>query len=215
MDIEAINPGPARLIRAIIDELHIIETINNMVQWDEKQWKLSPGELIASLIIAYFSSRIPLYKVWHFYQDQDLELLFGRPDLEPTDFNDDCLGRALDRLEMSEFHKIYGSILIKAKELYDLHTGCCHADTTSLVVYGEYDDPEQELVDYGYSKDKRFDLKQVKSGVCATSEGIPVYGEPINGNKDDKTWNKELLKLHFKIAEHVQIGRDFKKTDMG
>ena len=112
------------------------------MQWDEKQWKLSPGELIAALIIAFFSSRVPLYKVWYFYRDQDLELLFGRPDLEATGFTDDSLGRALDRLEMSEFAKIYGSILVNAKKQYDLHTRCCHADTTSLVVYGEYDDPE-------------------------------------------------------------------------
>ena len=193
MNIEAVNPGPTRLIRAIIDELQIIGTINNRVQWDVKQWKLSPGELIAALIIAFFSSRVPLYKVWYFYRDQDLELLFGRPDLVATDFTDDSLGRALDRLEMSEFTKIYGSILINAKKQYDLRTRCCHADTTSLVVYGEYDDPEQELVDYGFSKENRFDLKQIKSGICASSEGIPIYGEPINGNKDDKTWNKELL----------------------
>lgn len=194
MDIEAINPGPTRLIRALIDELRIIETINNMVRWDTKQWKLSPGELIASLIIAFYFNRRALYKVWTFYEEQDLELLFGRPDLKAEDFTDDSLGRALDRLEESEFAKLYGYILVYAKQVYDLQTRCCHADTTSLVVYGEYDDPEQELVDYGFSKNKRFDLKQIKSGICTSSEGIPIYGEPINGNKDDKTWNKELLK---------------------
>ena len=193
MDVEVINPGPARLIRAIIDELRIIETINGMVRWDQKQWKLSPGELIASLIIAFFAQRRPLYQVWDFYTEQDIELLFGRPDLTPEDFTDDSLGRALDRLQEADFTKIYGNIIVFAKQVYALQTRCCHADTTSLVVYGAYDNPDQELVDYGFSKDKRFDLKQIKSGICANSDGIPIYGEPINGNKDDKTWNKELL----------------------
>ena len=32
MDFEIIRPGPGRLIRALIDELKIIETVNNMVR---------------------------------------------------------------------------------------------------------------------------------------------------------------------------------------
>jgi transposase len=49
-------------------------------------------------------------------------------------------------------------------------------------------------VNYGYSKDKRFDLKQIKSGLCVNSDGFPIYGEPVNGNEDDKSWSNELLK---------------------
>ncbi|MCL6590257.1 MAG: IS1634 family transposase [Firmicutes bacterium] len=194
MGFEIIRPGPGRLIRALIDQLKIIETINNTVRWDPAQWNLSPGELIASLIIAFFNKRRALYKVREFYQRQDLELLFGRKDLTADDFNDDCLGRSLDRLEETDFSKIYGLIIFEARKIHQLQMKCCHADTTSLMVYGEYEDPDQELVEYGFSKDHRSDLKQVKSGLCVDSEGIPIYGEPINGNVDDKTWNQELLK---------------------
>ena len=161
MDFEIIRPGPGRLIRALIDELQIIETINNQVRWDPKQWKISPGELIAALIITFFCQRHALYKVCDFYKHQDLDLLFGRKDLCANDFNDDCLARSLDRLEESEFHKLYGLILVK---------------------------------------DKRFDLKQIKSGLCVNSDGFPIHGEPINGNKDDKTWSGELLTKFKKVV---------------
>ena len=200
MDFEIIRPGPGRLIRALIDELQIIETINNQVRWDPKQWKISPGELIAALIISFFCQRHALYKVCDFYKHQDLDLLFGRKDLCANDFNDDCLARSLDRLEVSEFHKLYGLILVYVRKVYQFQSKCCHADTTSLVVFGDYDDPNQELVDYGFSKDKRFDLKQIKSGLCVNSDGFPIHGEPINGNKDDKTWSGELLTKFKKVV---------------
>ena len=200
MDFEIIRPGPGRLIRALIDELQIIETINNQVRWDPKQWKISPGELIAALIISFFCQRHALYKVCDFYKHQDLDLLFGRKDLCANDFNDDCLARSLDRLEESEFHKLYGLILVNVRKVYQFQSKCCHADTTSLVVFGDYDDPNQELVGYGFSKDKRFDLKQIKSGLCVNSDGFPIHGEPINGNKDDKTWSGELLTKFKKVV---------------
>ena len=202
MEFEIIQPGPARLIRALIDEIQIIETINNSVRWDSKQWKTSPGELISALIIAFFCQRPALYKVCDFYKNQDLDLLFGRKDLSANDFNDDCLARAIDRLEESEFHKIYGQILVNVRKVYQFQSKCCHADTTSIVVFGDYDG--QELPDYGFSKDKRFDLKQIKSGLCVNSDGFPIHGEPINGNKDDKTWNGELL-AKFKETINAEL----------
>lgn len=194
MDFEIIRPGPGRLIRALIDEIKIIETVNNMVRWDPKQWNVSPGELIAALIISFFCERHALYKVRDFYKHQDLDLLFGRKDLCANDFNDDCLARALERLEDTEFHKLYGLILVNVRKVYQFQSKCCHADTTSMVVFGDYDDPDQTLVNHGFSKDKRFDLKQIKSGLCVNSDGFPIYGEPVNGNEDDKTWSNELLK---------------------
>lgn len=206
MDFKIIRPGPGRLIRALIDELKIIETINNMVRWDPKQWKITPGELITALIISFFCERRALYKVRDFYKHQDLGLLFGRQDLDADDFNDDCLARALERLEETEFHKLYGLILVNLRQVYQFQSKCCHADTTSMVVFGDYDDPDQTLVNYGFSKDKRFDLKQIKSGLCVNSDGFPIYGEPVNGNKDDKTWSNKLLKK-FKDVVNSELAQ--------
>lgn len=198
--------GPGRLIRALIDELKIIETINNTVRWDPKQWKISPGELITALIISFFCERHALYKVRDFYKHQDLDLLFGRKDLSADDFNDDCLARALERLEDTEFHKLYGLILVNLRQVYQFQSKCCHADTTFMVVFGDYDDPDQTLVNYGFSKDKRFDLKQIKSGLCVNSDGFPIYGEPVSGNEDDKTWSNKLLKK-FKDVVNSELAQ--------
>ena len=127
-------------------------------------------------------------------------------DLSADDFNDDCLARALERLEDTEFHKLYGLILVNVRQVYQFQSKCCHADTTSMVVFGDYGDPDQTLVNYGFSKDKRFDLKQIKSGLCVNSDGFPIYGEPVNGNKDDKTWSNELLKK-FKNVVNSELAQ--------
>lgn len=38
--------------------------------------------------------------------------------------------------------------------------------------------------------------KQFLYGLIANQEGIPFYGATEDGNKNDKTWDKELLEKH-------------------
>jgi transposase len=161
MDFEVIQPGPGRLIRAMMDEIDLIPIINSTLRWDEAQWNLSPGELIAAMLISYFCRRQALYKLETFYQYQDLELLFSRNDISGNDFTDDSLGRALDRFPEHR-EKIFGTIVLKTREVHRLVCDIIHTDTTSVTVYGEYDSPDQDgpLIALGFSKDHRPDLKQ-------------------------------------------------------
>ena len=195
MDFEIIQPGPGRLIRALMDEIKIIPTINAMVSWDEKQWHLSPGELIAAIIISCFCRRQALYRLAEFYQHQDLELLFGRSDIRAEDFTDDSLGRALDRVADASGEKLLGTAVLHARKIHQFTDEILHADTTSVTVYGEYNFPDEEepLIALGFSKAHRPDLKQFMIGLMVNSEGIPVYGKPLNGNTSDKSWNNELF----------------------
>lgn len=208
MEFEAIRPGPARLIRALIDELQIVETINRNLRWDEVRWKISPGELLAAVIIYMFCKRHALYKVEKFFELQDLELLFGRKDLKPEDFTDDSIGRALDRLAESNFEEIFGYIVTMAQQAHEFATNILHADTTSINVYGEYEhpvDPDFPIITYGYSKDHRPDLKQFKYGLVVQKEGVPVFGRTMEGNASDTAWNQELLaKVAKELKEYAQ-----------
>lgn len=74
-------------------------------------------------------------------------------------------------------------------------------------VYGRYENEEDDgfiqLV-YGHSKDRRPDLKQLKVGLGVNQYGLPVIGEALSGNKDDKTWNNEFISTllsHFNKIE--------------
>ncbi len=43
MSVRAYSAGPSAMIGQIIRELGIVDTVDNMVRWDSKQCKRSPG----------------------------------------------------------------------------------------------------------------------------------------------------------------------------
>ena len=72
-----------------------------------------------------------------------------------------------------------------------------HFDTTSRSVWGDYHFAEtQDLpfqVTYGYSKDKRPDLKQFVLSTLCVDRAVPIWGKPEDGNASDKSLNTTLL----------------------
>ncbi len=199
-EIDALRPGPTRLIKALIDEIGIVRAVNDNVRWDEKQWKISPGESIAAIVLCIFAKRRALHRFELFFANQDLELLFGRKDLLASDFNDDCLGRALERLAESGFKTIFGTVVLNAQTAHGFTAETCHADTTSISVHGEYETEEAAweepplFLTFGHAKkNNRPDLKQFKFGLLTNGEGVPIHGEPLDGNMDDKTWSRQIV----------------------
>ncbi len=49
--------------------------MNNLVTWDDKQWRLDPRTHVTTLIINILCDRNPLYRVKDFFLEQDIELL--------------------------------------------------------------------------------------------------------------------------------------------
>jgi transposase len=79
-----------------------------------------------------------------------------------------------------------------------------HGGSTSVSVFGDYDlvDPPFEIT-YGYSKDKRPDLKQFLVSMLCVDRNIPILGTTTDGNASDKTLNNELLtNISRYMAEH-------------
>jgi len=189
-DIKETGPGP--IISNICRQLGVRETINDVVPWDEKQCLLDPGTHVTALIINILCRRDPLYRVKDFYVDQDVELLFG-PGVKPNNFNDDALGNTLDKIYAAGPKKVFSAVVLKAQLKEDINYRVLHGDTTARLVYGAYEQEEGLNITRGYNKEHRTDLKQFKVGLVVTEEGFPVFGEVLDGNLDDKTWNKQLL----------------------
>jgi transposase len=61
------------------------------------------------------------------------------------------------------------------------------------LVYGDYPAEKGLNITYGYNKERRRDLKQFKIGLLTNALGFPVTGEILDGNLDDKSWNRMLL----------------------
>ena len=69
-------------------------------------------------------------------------------------------------------------------------------DTTSIYYWGDEDnrDPDS-LLQHGFSKDKRGDLKQLLVGVLMTGDGVPIAHEVFPGNTADVKAFAHILKI--------------------
>src|SRR5665648_1103736 len=205
--IKTFRSGATGLILALCNEIKLVEHINHAVTWDPTQWKVSPGEHILALVINTLCGRVPLYRVHEFYEEQDVEGLFG-VGRKAEDFNRFALGRALDTVYDAGACSIFTGLTLRNLMTTDVPLQFAHGDTTSKVMYGAYDDkddPDTLKIIEGYSKDKRFDLKQIVMGLVTIGRGMPLLGNVNDGNLDDKTWNGELIDTMAEALNPLQI----------
>jgi len=182
-------PAVARMCHKI----GIIDLINDSIPCNTD---IDLGTLVVGMICDSLSGRSPLYKVEEFIAEQDTELLFGM-EVDSHSFNDDALGNALDRIHKKGTHKLFTEVSLKAAQVFSLDLTSCNFDTTSVNVWGDYDqssaDSKAPHITYGYSKDKRPDLKQFMVSMLCVEGNIPISGKMQNGNSsDDKLNNEEL-----------------------
>ena len=140
-----------------------------------------------------FDDHKPLYLLDEYYEFRDLEGIFHYP-ISLDQINDDRFGGFLDRFHEAECRKIFSDIAAKVFIRYNIKIGNINFDTTSKVMWGLYETDEEPKgvikIDFGHSKDKREDKKQLKIGIgCA--EGIVADAVVLSGNKDDKTYNSD------------------------
>ncbi len=151
------------IVKEFAMKLGIVEIVNELVpsQMDE-----DPGTIFLGMILDTLSGRTPLYRLDEFFENQDTELLLGKnPKAEA--FEDYNVARVLDKACNTGTMKIFTEISRRAVLLFDVETVHVSFDTTSISVFGEYEQCSGEsavdvpfAITHGYSKDHRPDLKQ-------------------------------------------------------
>jgi transposase len=201
-DMRVIQAQSSSVIAHFCDQLRVVEHINASVKWDPVRSEMSPGEAIKALLINLLVRREPLYRIETFYAHMDIPQLFGKA-WQAEDFHDDRLGAALEKLAKGDLSRAYHAIAWDALEREGIVLDQAHVDTTSLSVQGAYEqasgDDAALRIDYGYSKDKRNDLKQILFGLGSV-QGLPLFADVMAGNTSDKTWNGSFA---IRMAELV------------
>jgi transposase len=181
------------IIKAYADQLGLVGLINHYVP---TEMDVDAGTIVLGLVLDTLRGRSPLYRLEEFFAHQDTELLLGQA-LPPRAFNDDAVGRVLDRLYDMGTMTLFTACAVRAAARFDLERRYVHFDTTSRSVWGDYQFAEEQdipfQVTYGYSKDKRPDLKQFVLSTLCVDRAVPIWGKPEDGNASDKTLNTTLL----------------------
>ena len=171
-----------------------IQVIIDRIWYAHSNWQgLSYGQL-AVLFVAYIiyqrSHRLSSMEQWVKEHHTVLEQITGW-SIGEKEATDDRLGKLLETLgsnqeQSVEFQRQLGAHLILA---YELPVEVGRYDTTSFNVHHvppEGEPPEQGLLRFGYSKDKRPDLLQFKQGLGTLDPaGVPIVTHTLSGETAD------------------------------
>src|SRR5262245_49020892 len=193
------------ILKAYADQLGLVSLINHYVP---TEMGVDAGTVVLAMVLDTLSGRSPLYRLEEFFAQQDTELLLGKA-IPPQALNDDTAGRVLDRLYDFGTMRLFTACAVRAAARFGLGRLYVHFDTTSRSVWGDYQFAEtQDLpfqVTYGYSKDKRPDLKQFVLSTLCVERAVPIWGKPEDGNASDKTLNRTLLSEISQLLAHYGV----------
>ncbi len=188
--------GKMNFVAGICEKLKVSEIIEkSLSKSNGRKPDISYGTLAEMMIVNLCDSHKPLYLIQEYYEQKDLEGIFNT-EIDIEQLNDDRFGNYLDQLYAAGPRKVFSEISTQAFATYGLTIKNINYDTTSKVMWGEYESIEGKAgeisITFGHSKQKRGDKKQIKMGI-GVANGIIVDAKVLSGNVDDKTYNNENL----------------------
>jgi len=193
-DIESYDVQHLPIVAAFCDKIEICAIVDKALDCN---MEASCGKIVKGLILNTLSGRDPLYRVEEYFSHQDVELLVGK-GTESSAFSDDNIGRVLDRIFSYGTSKLFSEISLEAVKKFNIGTTQIHHDTTSVSVWGAYENSKYDgspfEITLGHSKDKRPDLAQFVVSLLTAEKDLPLETRIYSGNEDDKTISAGILK---------------------
>ena len=168
-------------------KLGLAELLDEEIKPHGNRQGLSIGWTIVSWLIYILSQadhRLSYVESW---ASDHLEILKNLlpEEVRVGDFTDDRLGDVLTYMSNDEsWSAIEASLGKQVLQVYEWNPERIHVDSTSAAVYHAAD--EKELIEYGYSKDHRPDLAQLKIMMSSMAPmGMPLATIVAPGNQAD------------------------------
>jgi len=178
--------GDVWLALELIRKLRLNEFLERTIPRGRENvpWSVTALVLVISRLCEPSSE---LHIAEHFYRQTALSDLLG---MACAKIDDNRLYRGLDQLLP---HKAELETFLKNRlgELFDLEYDLLLYDVTST--YFEGLAAGNPLAQYGYSRDKRTDCKQVCIGLVVSRCGLPLGYEVFSGNRHDSTTLQEIV----------------------
>jgi transposase len=197
------------IIAGIVDDIGIVEIIDQELG-SHPQEKVSAGQVVKAMILNCMGFlTAPLYLFSEFFVGKATEHLIGA-GVKAEYLNDSRLGRVMDQLYKYGITLIFVKIATEMSKRYGISAKNMHLDGTSISVHGKYlaeekgeenlvedesAEPVAIVINQGYSRDHRPDLKQFTWHLLTSEEeGIPLFMNVADGNKTDQSAFPEVIK---------------------
>jgi transposase len=178
--------GGAWLALQLVDKLGLRSFLNQTMPAGREQipWSVMALVLVVGRLLDP-SSELRLAE--HLYERTALPDLLGVPVWK---VNDDRLYRGLDKLLVHK-EALQKHLKNRLGELFDLKYDLLLYDVTSTYFEGRCE--ANPLAQRGYSRDQRFDCKQVCIALVVSRDGMPIGYELFAGNRSDVTTVEEIV----------------------
>jgi transposase len=206
MTVQQIHPvAHLPLILGVLRRLEVATLIDGLIP-PHPAHGLSCGRGVEALVLAILDGHHALYKVGKRLEERGMVTLL-QPGLTRAALNDYRLGHILDALFAANLNTVFSAVALQAVEVYAIPTPWLHQDTTTITLYGAYEDepksPEAPHPAYGHSKDGRDDLKQVLLSLGVSGDGgLPLRVGLRDGNRSDS------VETPLAIEECLALGLD-------
>jgi transposase len=175
------------LIKHYITELGLYELFDKHIP-KQPNATMAPAQPLCMMILNIICANRPLYTVEEWladYTDGTAEDI-----VNASQYNDDQLGRSLDKLFKSDRNSLMAELSANAIRTHMLELNDIHNDSTSITLAGEYKNQEEGNIKFarGFNKDHRSDCKQIVFGLNITADGnVPLSFLLFDGNRTDDT----------------------------
>ncbi len=193
--------GPLPVVNHFLDRLGLDDLLGEFVPSQDRASGLAYATALGVLLRSIIVEREPIYR----QQETAQAFAPGAFGVEPEELahlSDDRLGRALDRLFDADRAGLLTKVVVRMGKRFDVRFDELHNDSTSIRFTGQYRQARGRFlrgrralwITYGYSKDKRPDLKQLLFILTTSADGgVPVQFRCEDGNKSDvdthiETW---------------------------
>ena len=189
VSVQRIHPvAHLPLVLGVLRRLEVATVIDHLLP-PHPAHVLSTGHGVEALVLAILDGDHALYKVGQRLEERGMVSLL-QPGLTRASLHDYRLGHILDALFAANLNRVFGAIALKALAVYAIPTPWLHQDTTTIALYGAYEDapktPWAPRPAYGHSKDGRDDLKQVLLSLGVSGDGgLPLRVGMRDGNRSD------------------------------
>jgi len=197
--------GALPILNHFLRRMRLEDFLRAALPAEDLRSKLSPVKALLVLFRNLLISREPIYGVGEWAARHTPNLLGLAAEKEIGLLNDDCVGRALDRLFMADVPSLVLAVATHVVKEFGVSLDELHNDSTTVTFCGAYANATADqralgrptlAIAFGHNKDHRPDLKQLLFILTVTADGgVPLHFRAASGNVSDDQTHRDTWDL--------------------